>query len=162
MTGEVVATQGRSHMLEAHQGIRRRRPRREAAGSALLRRLHHGRRASATICRCSTAAATCATTSATAWNSSIDEQWHDDIDRFADLDLSRALPRQRPAHSRRPPKSELTAIMHRMGKFSPDDELNCGACGYDTCREHAIAICKELAESEMCLPNTHRPAPHRR
>ena len=44
--------------------------------------------------------------------------------------------------------------MHRMGKFSPVDELNCGACGYDTCLEHAIAIHKELAESEMCLPNT--------
>ena len=44
--------------------------------------------------------------------------------------------------------------MHRMGKFSPADELNCGACGYDTCREHAMAIYKKLAESEMCLPNT--------
>ena len=33
-------------------------------------------------------------------------------------------------------------------------ELNCGACGYDTCREHALAIYKRLAESEMCLPNT--------
>ena len=39
-----------------------------------------------------------------------------------------------------------------MGKFSADDELNCGACGYATCREHASAICEGLAESEMCLP----------
>jgi len=44
--------------------------------------------------------------------------------------------------------------MARMGKFSPEDELNCGACGYDTCREHAVAIYKGLAESEMCLPHT--------
>ncbi|MBN2445970.1 MAG: GHKL domain-containing protein, partial [Phycisphaerae bacterium] len=36
----------------------------------------------------------------------------------------------------------------------PEDELNCGACGYATCREHAIAIYKGLAESEMCLPYT--------
>jgi ArsR family metal-binding transcriptional regulator len=35
---------------------------------------------------------------------------------------------------------------------TPEDELNCGACGYETCREHAIAIYKGLAESEMCLP----------
>ena len=41
-----------------------------------------------------------------------------------------------------------------MGKFTPEDELNCGACGYDTCRDHAIAIYKGLAESEMCLPYT--------
>jgi signal transduction histidine kinase len=32
--------------------------------------------------------------------------------------------------------------------------LNCGACGYDTCLEHAVAIHKKLAENEMCLPNT--------
>jgi signal transduction histidine kinase len=31
--------------------------------------------------------------------------------------------------------------------------LNCGACGYDTCREHAVAIAKGLAENEMCLPH---------
>jgi signal transduction histidine kinase len=39
-----------------------------------------------------------------------------------------------------------------MGKREPIDELNCGACGYATCREHATAILRGLAESEMCLP----------
>ena len=39
-----------------------------------------------------------------------------------------------------------------MGKSGVEDELNCGACGYATCREHAIAISEGLAESEMCLP----------
>ncbi len=42
--------------------------------------------------------------------------------------------------------------MHRQKKFTPKDELNCGACGYETCREYAIAIAKGLAEKEMCLP----------
>jgi signal transduction histidine kinase len=41
-----------------------------------------------------------------------------------------------------------------MGKASRQDELDCGACGYDTCLAHAIAIDKGLAESEMCLPYT--------
>jgi signal transduction histidine kinase len=41
-----------------------------------------------------------------------------------------------------------------MGKHLPADELNCGACGYPTCIEHAVAIWKGLAESEMCLPYT--------
>ncbi len=49
---------------------------------------------------------------------------------------------------------EINYIMNKMGKFTPADELNCGACGYDTCREHAVAIFKGLAETEMCLPHT--------
>jgi signal transduction histidine kinase/Fe-S-cluster-containing hydrogenase component 2 len=49
---------------------------------------------------------------------------------------------------------EIRQILERMGKTTAEDELNCGACGYDTCREHATAIFKGLAESEMCLPNT--------
>ena len=39
-----------------------------------------------------------------------------------------------------------------MGKFSPKDELNCGACGYNTCREKAIAIIQNKAEVAMCIP----------
>lgn len=53
-----------------------------------------------------------------------------------------------------PTKEELNDIMIALGKFNPQDELNCGACGYDTCMEHAIAIYKGLAEHEMCLPYT--------
>jgi signal transduction histidine kinase len=44
--------------------------------------------------------------------------------------------------------------MAEMGKISAEDELNCGACGYETCREHAVAIYEGLAEVEMCLPYT--------
>jgi len=51
-----------------------------------------------------------------------------------------------------PSDEELQIILKRMGKECPADELNCGACGYDTCRDHAVAIFKGLAESEMCLP----------
>jgi signal transduction histidine kinase len=39
-----------------------------------------------------------------------------------------------------------------MGKYSQQDHLNCGACGYESCEEHAIAIINGLAETEMCLP----------
>jgi signal transduction histidine kinase len=51
-----------------------------------------------------------------------------------------------------PQGEQIEAILARMGKTSRNDELNCGACGYETCREHAMAIYKGLAESEMCLP----------
>ncbi|MBP7935093.1 MAG: 4Fe-4S binding protein [Phycisphaerae bacterium] len=76
-----------------------------------------------------------------------------ELARFANLDLSRVyqLNDQRVAS---PSLVELQAILERIGKRRPEDELNCGACGYETCREHAVAIHKGLAESEMCLPYT--------
>ena len=42
----------------------------------------------------------------------------------------------------------------KMGKISPSDYLDCGACGYATCWDHAVAIVRGLAENEMCLPFT--------
>jgi len=51
-----------------------------------------------------------------------------------------------------PSEEELREILKKKGKITPEDELNCGACGYDTCIEHAIAIHRGLAEYEMCLP----------
>jgi iron only hydrogenase large subunit-like protein/nitrogen-specific signal transduction histidine kinase len=53
-----------------------------------------------------------------------------------------------------PPAVEIIAILERMGKNSPNDYLDCGACGYSTCWDHAVAISKGLAENEMCLPFT--------
>ena len=53
-----------------------------------------------------------------------------------------------------PSQDEIRTILERMGKQHAEDELNCGACGYETCRAHAIAIFDGLAESEMCLPAT--------
>jgi len=53
-----------------------------------------------------------------------------------------------------PSKEELIEILEKLGKFKPEDELNCGACGYETCVEHAIAIHSGIAEVQMCLPYT--------
>lgn len=51
-----------------------------------------------------------------------------------------------------PSESEIRDILRQMGKMKPSDELNCGSCGYDTCREKAIAIYQDKAEISMCLP----------
>ena len=51
-----------------------------------------------------------------------------------------------------PSESEITSVLRQMGKFKPSQELNCGSCGYNTCREKAIAICQGKAEISMCLP----------
>ena len=54
--------------------------------------------------------------------------------------------------SQQPSDSEISDILRQMGKFKPSDELNCGSCGYDTCREKAVAIYQGKAEISMCLP----------
>jgi hypothetical protein len=51
-----------------------------------------------------------------------------------------------------PSESEINGALRQMGKFKSSDELNCGSCGYNTCREKAIAICQGKAEISMCLP----------
>ena len=51
-----------------------------------------------------------------------------------------------------PSEAEISAILRQMGKFRPSQELNCGSCGYNTCREKAIAIYQGKAEASMCLP----------
>ncbi len=82
-----------------------------------------------------------------------DKAWRAAMRRFDELDLSRGFApddRRLPG----PTREEIQAILARMGKDRPEDELNCGACGYATCIEHAIAIHQGLAESEMCLPWT--------
>ena len=51
-----------------------------------------------------------------------------------------------------PSEEQITRILQSTGKYSPQDELNCGACGYSTCREKAIAVFQGKAERSMCLP----------
>jgi len=57
-----------------------------------------------------------------------------------------------PVREKVPTEEELTAILAKMGKTSPMDELNCGSCGYPTCREKAKAVFNGKAEVTMCLP----------
>ncbi len=58
--------------------------------------------------------------------------------------ISRKLPQ--------PSETEIFTILRQMGKNKPADELNCGSCGYNTCREKAIAIYQGKADLTMCLP----------
>lgn len=51
-----------------------------------------------------------------------------------------------------PSEKEISDALKKMGKLKPEDELNCGSCGYNTCREKAIAIIEGKAEVSMCLP----------
>lgn len=52
-----------------------------------------------------------------------------------------------------PGKDDIKRILHSTNKFTQGDELNCRACGYNSCREHAVAVFQGLADIEMCLPH---------
>jgi iron only hydrogenase large subunit-like protein len=52
----------------------------------------------------------------------------------------------------KPSEMEINNVLRQMGKFKPAHELNCGSCGYGTCREKAVAIIQGKAEISMCLP----------
>lgn len=51
-----------------------------------------------------------------------------------------------------PGEKAISEILKKMGKTKPEDELNCGSCGYNTCREKAVAVYFGKANITMCLP----------
>ncbi len=57
-----------------------------------------------------------------------------------------------PEGGEQPSEEEIRRILARTGKLKPADELNCGACGYNSCRDKAIAVAKGMAEIDMCIP----------
>ncbi len=77
--------------------------------------------------------------------------WREAIEECKDVNLYRTF-KSETIHLQEPSQSEIEKILHRIDKFEPSDELNCGACGYATCRQYATAVYQELAEADMCLP----------
>ncbi len=79
------------------------------------------------------------------------EAWEEQMDRYRGLDLQQQF---EPVYLKQDVVAEdrIAEVLLRMNKRSAADLLNCGACGYHTCREHAKAIINGLAETEMCLP----------
>lgn len=73
--------------------------------------------------------------------------------RFDGLDLQRTF-KKNDQRIETPSEETINGILREMGKTCTQDELNCGACGYESCRDHAVAIARGLAEHEMCLPYT--------
>lgn len=51
-----------------------------------------------------------------------------------------------------PSEQEIKNILKKIGKHSPEEELNCGACGYNTCREKALYVYNHIANTNMCIP----------
>ena len=68
-----------------------------------------------------------------------------------DIDLNKLYPRIR-NNSMPPPEREIKCILAKIGEHKPEDELNCSACGYDTCRDKAWAVYNGYTDVEICLP----------
>jgi len=81
------------------------------------------------------------------------DDWRNNLEIFIKLDLSARF-RAEDKRQMIGEEAEVKEVLASMGKLTPKDHLNCGACGYDTCYDHALAIVKGLAEEEMCLPYT--------
>lgn len=55
-------------------------------------------------------------------------------------------------------EAQILEVLRRVDKYAPEDELNCGACGYPTCRDKAVATLRGMAEATMCIPYMRRRA----
>lgn len=77
--------------------------------------------------------------------------WQSNLYNSRDLDLRREF---HASDQRRemPSEESINAILTTINKADAQDRLNCGACGYFTCREFAVTVAKGLAEKQMCLP----------
>jgi iron only hydrogenase large subunit-like protein len=78
-------------------------------------------------------------------------KWEQDMREFRELNLSQTfnvMDRRIPD----PGENEIKMVLTEMNKTDEKNQLNCGACGYDTCMEHARAVVLGYAEVEMCLP----------
>jgi two-component system, NtrC family, sensor kinase len=70
---------------------------------------------------------------------------------YEQVDLLRGFSEE-PVVLPQPSEEDIAKALARMRKFGPEDQLNCGSCGYSSCRDKAIAVCQGLAEVSMCLP----------
>jgi hypothetical protein len=75
--------------------------------------------------------------------------WEEEMKKWSELDFSRTFT---PNDQRipDPPEEAINEVLKIIGKENPDDEINCGACGYKSCHEFAATVAKGLAVPEMC------------
>lgn len=79
------------------------------------------------------------------------KKWRTEIYNNRNIEVKRKF-RNRDQRCVTPEEKVIEEILIKSGKGKIEDQLNCGACGYNSCRENAIAIANGLAEEEMCLP----------
>ena len=76
----------------------------------------------------------------------------EDVKKYAGIDLSRKFTNRYTALPI-PNEKEISNVLGQINKVKVEDQVNCGACGYSSCRELATAVCQGVAENEMCWPH---------
>ncbi|NPA35453.1 MAG: 4Fe-4S dicluster domain-containing protein [Chlorobi bacterium] len=77
------------------------------------------------------------------------KQWEKDVEEFSALDLSRTF-KSKDMRLPVPTEEQIQSVLQEMGKSKAEDQLGCGACGYPTCRDFAVAHVQGLTNYEMC------------
>lgn len=78
------------------------------------------------------------------------DQWQKEVEKYWDIDYSRTF-KADDQRIEAPTEEKIQEILKAIGKEDRDTDLGCNACGYNTCREFAIAVAKGLAKIDMCL-----------
>lgn len=78
-------------------------------------------------------------------------QTQSDVEKYAGIDLSRKFTNRHTVLPV-PDEKEISNILGQIDRLRTENQLNCGACGYKSCRELAAAVCQKVAENEMCWP----------
>ncbi len=81
------------------------------------------------------------------------KQWEKDIERFKDMDFSRSFTED-DQRIPMPPQEQIDEVLKVISKGEQDRDEGCGACGYASCTEFAVAVSKGLAKTEMCMTYT--------
>ncbi len=82
-------------------------------------------------------------------------------DLYDSLELCSEFTQERPVVVPKFSEDEINSVLEKTGKTKEEDHLNCGSCGYNTCREKAIAVLMGMAELNMCLPYVRKIAEQR-
>jgi iron only hydrogenase large subunit-like protein len=78
------------------------------------------------------------------------ETWKKNIEEYLQLDLSRTY-KVNDQRLTIPDNERINKVLKALGKELPSDHIDCGACGYQTCHEFAIAVGQGLAKPDMCI-----------
>ncbi len=78
-----------------------------------------------------------------------------------EVSLAAAYAARKPEGCTQFSEEEIRRALAEAGKAREEDQLNCGACGYPTCRDKTIANLSGMAEEEMCVPQMRRLAEQR-
>ncbi len=78
------------------------------------------------------------------------EEWEENVKEYMKLDLSRTY-RTDDQRMKEPDKEKVQKVLKALGKETQADRIDCGACGYHTCKEFATAVSQNLAKADMCM-----------